>query len=155
METIRFTLESNSEIWSIIDQTADHVLVHNFQPNAVSEWWTSSIQLKSNFILENVSIRNLQFDLQTTISGLRQILEQETDFLDIYQFDRPVSDTMVIGKLPEATAERILIQNGLQHIIKIYFESITLSSVNPEYIRSIVENPLFAERIQANSLKKD
>ena len=41
----------------------------------------------------------------------------------------------------------MLIQNGLQYIIEIHFESVTTSGVNPEYIKNIVKNPL-AERIK-------
>jgi hypothetical protein len=154
MESIRFRLDTNLEIWEFIDKTIDHILIHNFQAYNILEWWESTIKLSPTTTLENIKVRNMQFDIQTNISGLRQILEHESNFLDIYQFNKPVSDTLVIGTLPSNNAETILMQNGLQHIISVNFESITVSSVRPDFIKSIAENSVFADRIQYNSTDK-
>ncbi len=154
METIRFTLDKNLEIWEFIDKTSDHVLIHNFQAHNILEWWESTIKLSPITTLENIKVRNMQFDIKTNISGLRQILQHESNFLDIYQFNKPIPDTLVIGHLPSNYAEKILLQNGLQHIISVDFESITVSSVSPDFIKSVAENSVFADRIQNKSTEK-
>lgn len=151
MESIRFTLDTNLEIWEFIDKSADHILIHNFQPHNILEWWTSTVNLSPTKILKDIQVRNMQFDIQTTISGLRQILDHESNSLDIYQFNRPISDTLVIEALPSKNAETILILNGLQHIISVDFESVTVSSVSTDFIKSIAQNPAFTNRIQYNS----
>ena len=152
MESIRFTLDSSLEIWEFIDKSVDHILIHSFQAHNILEWWESTVKLDQTNTLESIKVRNMQFDIQTNISGLRQILEHESNSLDIYQFNKPISDTLVIEALPGNKAETILIQNGLQHIISVNFESITVSSVSPDFIKSIVENSTFAERIRYNSM---
>lgn len=152
MESIRFTFDSNADIWDILDKTTEHVLIHNFQPHDMIEWWESSIKLNSKTTLEKIKVRNMQFDIQTDISEVEKILELNTNFLNIYQFNKPVSNTLRIESLPDNNTETILIQNGLQHIIKIYFESITISSVNTDFIKGIAENPKFAELIQFRSI---
>ncbi len=154
MESIRFTLDTNLEIWEFIDKTTDHVLIHNFHAHNILEWRESTIKLSPTATLENVKVRNMQFDIQTNIYGLRQILEQGSNFLDIYQFNKPIADTLVIDTLPSNNAETILIQNGLQHIISVDFESITVSSLSSDFIKSIAENSMFSDRIQYNSTCK-
>ncbi|MDF3025813.1 MAG: hypothetical protein K0S23_120 [Fluviicola sp.] len=151
METIRFTIDTNLEIWEFIDKTVDHILIRSFQAHNILEWWESTVKLSPTNTLKNVKVRNMQFDIQTNISGLRQILEQESNSLDIYQFNKAISDTLVIEALPDNDAERILIQNGLQHIISVNFESITVLSIRPDFIKGIAENSTFATRIQYNS----
>ena len=147
METIRFTLDSNKEIWEFIDKSVDHILIHNFQAQNYIHWWESTVKIKPTITLENVRVRDMQFDIQTNISGLNQILAIESNFLDIYQFTRPIADTLRIGDLPENNAENILQQNGLQHIISVEFELITVKSFNVDFIKSISNNPIFADRI--------
>jgi len=149
MESIRFTLDSNLEIWEFIDKKVDHLLIHDFHAHNILEWWKSTVALSPEKTVENIKVRNMRFDIQTNISGLRQILEHGSNFIDIYQFDKPISDTLVIESLPSNNAETILKQNGLQHIISVDFESITVRSVNPNFIKSIIEHPLFADRIQS------
>lgn len=151
MESIRFTLNSNTDILDIIDKTAEHILIHNFQPHNIIEWWESTIKLNPKTTLENISVRNMQFDVQTDISTLVKILELNSNFLDVYQFNNPISDTLLIDNLPSNNAETILIQNGLQHIINIHFESITISSINPDFIKGIAENSRFKDLIRFKS----
>lgn len=151
MESIRFTLNSNTDILDIIDKTAEHILIHNFQPHNIIEWWESTIKLNPKTTLENISVRNMQFDVQTDISTLVKILELNSNFLDVYQFNNPISDTLLIDNLPSNNAETILIQNGLQHIINIHFESITISSINPDFIKGITENSRFKDLIRFKS----
>lgn len=149
MHSIRFTINSIHEIWKLIDKKVEHILISNFQPHGVIEWWESTIKVNSKLTLENLSVRNMQFDIQTNLLGLQQIMEHEWNFLDIYQFNKPVSNTLSINNLPEDHLEQILINNGLQHLFQIDFESIVISSIDEEFIRKIAENSEFNERIQS------
>lgn len=148
MESISFTIDTNREIWGFLDKTVDHVLVHNFHAHNNLEWWTSSIKINPQITLANLKVRDMQFDIQTNVSGLQQILEIESNFLDIYQFTKPISDTLIIDALPKDNAINILKQNGLQHIIKVEFEFIMVKSFNSPFIQSIRENHKFADRIR-------
>ena len=145
--TIR-PLNSNNEIWDIIDKSVDHILVHQFDPHNSIQWWDSSVKINSNLTLENFKVRNMQFDIQANVSGLKQILDINTDYLNIYQFSNPISDTLEIERLPANNIENILLQNGIRHIIFIEFEYVTIKSIDSDFIRSIKENPLFTDRIQ-------
>lgn len=77
MDSISFTLESNKEVWGFPDKTADHILVHNFHAHYYIEWWTSTIKINPQVTLDTIKVRDMQFDIQTSVSGLRQILEIE------------------------------------------------------------------------------
>lgn len=154
MEFIRFTLDSNNEIWDFIDNSAEYILIHDFYPHDTIEWWESTIKISPNIILENIKVRNLRFDIQTNITGLKQIIDLNNNFIEIYQFTKPIPNAFEINRLPKNNAEKILVENGLQYIIDIQFESITVSSIHPEFIKNIAKNPLFADRIQYNSIDK-
>lgn len=152
MDSISFTLDANKEIWEFLDKTVDHVLVHNFHAHNYIEWWTSTIKINPQITLDNLKVRDMQFDIQTNVSGLKQILDIESNFLDIYQFTKPIADTLTIDALPKENAINILKQNGLQHIICVEFELITVKSFSSDFINSIRDNPLFADRIRVNNL---
>jgi hypothetical protein len=148
LETICFEIESNEEVWSLIDKTIPNIFINRFNPNYMIEWWNTSVISNDGISLNNISVRNMEFDIQTDLIGLKKILELETVYLDIYQFSKPVPDTLVIEQLPKNSSESILLNNGLQHIFSIEFEVLTLESFNPEFIKAVRENPLFAERIE-------
>ena len=152
MHSIRFTLNSIHEIWKLVDKEAEHILISKFQPHGTIEWWESTVKVNSKLTLENLKVRNMQFDIQTNLLGLQQIIEHEWNFLDIYQFNKPVPDTLSINHLPEGHLEQILINNGLQHLFQVDFESIVISSIDEEFIRKIAENSEFSGRVQYNSL---
>jgi len=145
--TIR-PLDSNTEIWDIIDKIVDHILVHQFDPHSSIEWWNSSVKVKSDLTLENIKVRSMQFDIQTNVNGLKQILDLNTAYLNIYQFSKPIPDTLEIEWLPPNNTENILLQNGLVHIFWIEFEYVTIKSIRPDFIKSIKENHLFSDRIK-------
>jgi hypothetical protein len=151
MESISFTLDANKEIWEFLDKTVDHVLVHNFHADNYVKWWTSTIKINQQITLDNMQVRNMRFDIQTNVIGLKQILDIESNFLDIYQFTKPIADTLTLDTLPKENAINILKQNGLQHIISVEFELITVKSFSSDFINSIRDNPLFSDRIRVNN----
>ncbi|MFO0355949.1 MAG: hypothetical protein ACK50A_03270 [Sphingobacteriaceae bacterium] len=148
MDSITFTLDSNKEIWEFLDKTVDHVLVHHFHAHNYIEWWTSTIKINPEITLDNVKVRNMTFDILTNVAGLKQILDVESNFLDIYQFTKPLADSLTIEALPKDNAINILKQNGLQHIITVDFEFITVKSFNKDFINSIRNNPFYADKIE-------
>ncbi|MFO0435836.1 MAG: hypothetical protein ACK5ZT_11390 [Sphingobacteriaceae bacterium] len=90
----------------------------------------------------------MTFDILTNVAGLKQILDVESNFLDIYQFTKPLADSLTIEALPKDNAINILKQNGLQHIITVDFEFITVKSFNKDFINSIRNNPFYADKIE-------
>lgn len=154
MESVRFSLESNLEIWNFIDKTSNHLLISNFRPQNILEFTDATIKLSPSRTLENIEVRNMQFDLRINVSELKQILEFETNFINIYQFNKPIANTLVIADLPNNNRETILMENGLQHIIEVQFESITVSSFHASFIKTIITNQYFKNRIQFCSIDR-
>ena len=95
----------------------------------------------------------MEMDVQTDLNGLKEILEMNTNHLRIYQFDKPISDTLEIQKLPENNRNLILKQNGLKHFFFVDFEFITISSFESEFINGIKLNPKFEKRIEERKQK--
>ena len=89
----------------------------------------------------------MEMDVQTDLNGLKKILELNTNQLRIYQFEKPVSDTLEIKRLPEKYRNQILKQNGLKHFFFVDFEFITIGSFDSEFIAEIELNPKFEKRI--------
>ena len=147
MEKVIFRNLDNSELWEIIDKNVDHILIHQFDPHQKNEWWTTSISVRENFELKNVSVRQMQFDLSTNLAGLKNILKLNSLFLNIYQFNRPIPNTLQINELPEQARESILKQNGLEYIILNQLEDTIIESVSLEFINKIRQNPLIKDRI--------
>lgn len=80
------------------------------------------------------------FDVLTDLNGLKNILEQNTNQLRIYQFDKPVANTLSIDFLPEKNREQILLQNGLKHFYFCNFEFLTKASADKQFINDIENN---------------
>jgi len=147
MFRISVEISTNEEIWELFDKSLDHIFIHKFNPNEAIEWWRTSVKMKNGHLLDNVLARQLQFDLQTDLKGLRQIMDLVTYQLSIYQFDKPVPHTLIMDYLPEQKREAILKQNGLKHSFFIDFEFLTVESFDVDFIRSIEANPLFMQRV--------
>ncbi|MDP2385247.1 MAG: hypothetical protein Q8M29_02640 [Bacteroidota bacterium] len=148
MGTITFKIGSNEEIWELIDKSINHVFIHKFDPHEVISWWDCSLKNDHGLSLENTSVRNMSFDLQTNLEGLKKILALNTRYLNIYQFKTPVPDTLTIEHLPENSKDKILAQNGLEHVIFIEFEFATIKSSNSEYLKATKEkiNPINSDQ---------
>ncbi len=134
MESISFQVESNEELWEIVDKSVPYIFLHRFNPHQSIEWFNGSVSVESNEIVKNGLIRNMQFDLQTDLSTLQQILQMNHYYLSIYQFNKPIPGTLVIENLPEENNNSILQQNGLEHIIWIEYEWVRVSSFNSAYL---------------------
>lgn len=137
MKEITINIDSNREIWSIIDKNFNHILIHKFMPSEALEWWLTDIRLKNNEKISNVKVRNMTFDVLTDLNGLKKFLDQNTNQLRIYQFDKPVANTLALDFLPEKNREQILLQNGLKHFYFCNFEFLTIASADKHFINNI------------------
>ncbi|ESU25053.1 hypothetical protein FEDK69T_02430 [Flavobacterium enshiense DK69] len=136
MKTIRVTIDSNDDILNVVDKNLNYIFIHKFMPNAAVEWWKTDLKMKTGEVFD-FQVRNMEFDIQTDLDGLKIIIELNTNQLRIYQFDRPVPSTLSLELLPEKLRESILKQNGLKHIFFCDFEFLSISSFDEDYIDRI------------------
>jgi len=148
MKELAFEINSNEEIWGLFDKSISNIFIHKFWPVEAIHLWKTDLKLENGLELKDCSIRGMEFDLQTDLNGLKQILDMNTNQLRIYQFEKPVPHTLKLEQLPEKSKFQILRQNGLKHFFWIDFEFITISSFDEDFIKAIEENPLFSERIK-------
>lgn len=148
MENLCFEINSNEEIWSLIDKNINNVFIHKFMPNERISWWKTNVKMPNDILFENLEVRNMEFDIQTNLEGLKQILDINTNQLRIYQFEKPLPDTLALEYLPEKNRENILLQNGLKHFFFCDFEFITIETSDPEFLNKIENNVTFKERIE-------
>ena len=133
----------------------NHIFLHKFIPNETLQWWKTDLKSKNGIEFRNLSVRLMEMDIQTELIELKQLLELNTNFLNVYQFDKPISDTLQVESLPENSKDKILKKNGLKHWFFIHFEMITISSFDDDFIEKIETNPLFSSRITQRKLKSD
>ncbi len=148
MKQITLKVNSNEEIWSIIDKTLPHVFIHKLIPTETLAWWKTDLKTENGIILKNLSVRRMQMDVQTDLKELKTIIELNTRQLRFYQSSKPIPDTLDIGSLPKASRAKILIQNGFKHFFFIDHEFLTIGSFDVEFLNTIEFNPLFSNRIQ-------
>lgn len=147
MEEITFEIESNEEIWELVDKEVTTIFIPKFNPNQAIEWWKTDLKIKDGRLLKNLSVRQMQLDIETDLPGLKQFIEMNTPSLSIYQFEKKIADTFDLDRLPEKNKEQILKQNGLRHIFWVNFEFLTVRSFDSGFIHSIKKNPRFEKRI--------
>lgn len=147
MHSITLETESNDDILGLFDPKVPYFFVHRFDPSPAIRWFDADVKTSSGLLLRNAQVRSMQFDLQTDIEGIKQILELPVYQLGIYQFARKVPDTLVLDYLPEGSREKILQSNGLKHFFWTNFEFLTVESFESEFIQAIAENPIFRDRI--------
>lgn len=142
MNKLRLVLKSglsNEKLCEIFDQKFPFILIERFEPNSVSKWWETDLKFLGNQF-KNLSIRHMIFDIQTDLEGLKKIVELNTIYLSIYQFDKSVPETLVPRFLPDKNKERILKQNGLKHHYWFNFEFLTITSFEEEFLTEIKMN---------------
>lgn len=154
MEKLIYRNLNEQEIWDIIiDKKSDHILLHEFNPNYTLEWWLASIKLKNDIKLNNILVRNMCLDIQTNLSVLKTILDLNTLYLSVYQFDKIISGTLILQDLPEKNKENILKQNGLKHIIENDIEDTIIQSFDKNFIDNIRQNNIISNRLIYDSMK--
>ncbi|MDJ0578412.1 hypothetical protein [Crocosphaera sp.] len=131
---------SKEELCEIFDPKFPFILIESFEPKGLSKWWQTDLKfLGTKF--KNLSIRHMIFDIQTDLEGFKKIFQLNTPhYLSIYQFDKPIPDTLVPRFLPDNNKERILKQNGLKHHYLFNFEFLTITSFEEEFLTEIKMN---------------
>lgn len=147
MNELTFEINSNDEIWELFDKEVNSIFIHKFIPNEAIEWWKTDFKTENGTEFKNLSVRQMEMDVQTDLNGLKKILELNTRQLRIYQFEKPIPDTLEIDRLSENNRNQILNQNGLKHFFFVNFEFITIGSFESEFINRIESHPKFEKRI--------
>lgn len=147
MHKLTFEIESNEELWEVFDKNLDSIFIHRFVPNEVIQWWNTDLITQNGTEFKNLSVRQMKMDVQTDLNGLKKIIGLNNQSLRVYQFDKPIPDTLEIQSLPEKSRNLILKENGLKHFFFINFEFLTVSSFESEFISGIELNPKFGKRI--------
>jgi len=150
MNYLYLEIDSNEDVWEFIDQEVSHVLLDQFWPNEAVEWWKTSFNTKHGTELADLTVRQMAMDIQTDLVGLKKVLDLNTQQLRIYQFDKPVSDTLVIDNLPEGNKNQILKENGLRHLFFLDFEVLTIGSFDTTFLNEIKTNPKFELQDEKN-----
>ncbi|SNS41294.1 hypothetical protein SAMN05421640_0038 [Ekhidna lutea] len=117
---------SNDEIWELIDKEYQWVLIPNFNPHEVVEWVSGTVTIDNSEIVTNHKVRMISFDILLEINDLKKVINLNTRNISIFQFDREVSDTLVIDHLPDSRINEILFENGLKYIYNIHYEFMTI-----------------------------
>ena len=137
MFEITIEINSNDDIWQIIDKEIDSIFIHKFNSNNAIEWWKTDLKPKKGNTIKNLSVRQMFCDIQTDLIGLKQILNLNCNQLRIYQFEKNIPDLLIIENLPEKSQFDILKQNGLRHFFFLDFEFLTIRSFDVDFINSI------------------
>lgn len=146
MQQLSFRDLDHGGIWEyLVDKRYPHILLHRFNPHYAVEWWHTSLQLPDGRTLPDVQVRQMEMDVLTGLDSLKKVLELNTHYLYVYQFDRPLPGNLVPDQLPAGTSEKILGQNGLHHTISIHFETVTISSFDQQYLLDLSAHPVLKE----------
>lgn len=68
MKTVTFEINSSIEIWELLDKKLNFIFIHKFLPNEVIEWWKTDLKTKSGIEFKNLSVRQMEMDVQTDLS---------------------------------------------------------------------------------------
>jgi hypothetical protein len=67
--------------------------VHQFHPTYSSEWLDANI--KTKFVsFNNLTVKKMSFDILCDLKTIQEISLLNTKYLNVYQFDKPISDSL-------------------------------------------------------------
>lgn len=72
MNDLTFEINSNGEIWELFDKKLNSIFIHKFVPNEVIEWWKTDLITQSGTEFKNLSVRQMEMDIQTDLNGLKK-----------------------------------------------------------------------------------
>ena len=98
-------------------------------PNRSIGWWKTNLTMPNNILFENLKVRIMEFDMRTDLKSINEIIEMNTNQLRIYQFEKPIPNSLVLENLPEKNRDQILMQNGLKHFFFLDFEFLPLKAL--------------------------
>jgi len=139
MDFFRIQINRNLEIWDLLDKNLPYVYISNFRPLNSIEW--SSIDLRIDEIqLKSLSTRSINLDIKMELREVKDVLKMNSNFLDLFQFESDIPDSLIPDRLPKDQKESILIQNGFKHKFELEFEQLTISSIDSAFINKIKTN---------------
>ena len=139
MFQITLILDSDDTFLKVIDKNYNYFFANQFNPNSTTEWFSGDLKtLKGS--LDDLEFRNMTFDVRTDLRGVKKLLNFNPYSIKLYQFNKPLSGSLVIESLHEASKTNILKQNGLKHTYSLSYEFLTISSFDENFIKLIAEN---------------
>lgn len=133
---VTLILDSDDILLKVIDKNFNDFFVHQFNPNPTIEWFSGDLKIKSES-LKNIEFRNMTFDVRTDLDGVKKLLNFNSNGFNLYQFNKPITGSLLLETLKEASRNNILKQNGLQHIYSMSYEFLTISSFDEVFIETI------------------
>jgi hypothetical protein len=90
------------------------VWINQHMPHPTVSWWQSTVQLSAQTEPRQLTVRNVSFDVQMTVSDfLREIDSFRDGGIGLVLSDRPMPDTFGLERvLFEPGGDRALVQNG-------------------------------------------
>ena len=146
MFSTTLSLNTNDEVIKLIDKDYNHFLIHQFNPTYSSDWKQADVKMKG-VSLKDITVRKMCFDILCDIKKVEEITLLNIPYLNIYQFNKPISDSLLIENLKPEIKDRVLQQNGLQHKYFINNEYITIYSFDESFIKNIENDPIWNDSI--------
>jgi hypothetical protein len=140
MFSTTLSLNTNEAVFKLINKNFNHFLIHQFNPTYTSEFTKASIKSKG-INLTDITVRKMSFDVLCDLKTIKEISLLNTKYLNIYQFNKPISDSLLIENLKPEIVDRVLKQNGLQHKYFLNHEFLSIYSFDEEYIHNIEQHP--------------
>jgi hypothetical protein len=138
MKSIVFKDLTNDQIVDILDPAIPNILIPGFRPHKNRRWQLTDIDLGLDDGLKRVNARDLTVDLMTDKRTAEQILKNGYfNQLSLFQFTKPIPDTLKVSELPVATMDEILIHNGLINRVWVNYEFVEFSSKDDDYFEMI------------------
>jgi hypothetical protein len=125
----------------ILDPVVPFVWVRSHMPHSIVQWWHTQVALSPTGRSHDIEVRLLEFDLQLPTSRFLELLpEFENHGIDLLQMARRIPDTLTLHGVPDAAADRVLVQNGLH--LRFYLPHAVESAQLASPHREVLENAL-------------
>lgn len=99
----------------LLNPNVPYIWVRNHMPNPTVKWWITHLPISTSDTVMQMKVRNLRYDLQMETQQFLDNLKEFVPFgIEIYQFDRPVPDTLTLNQIPEDKRTKVLLNNGGQ-----------------------------------------
>lgn len=128
----------------VLDPAVPYVWVHRHAPHDTIEWRRAHIALSAPGPLQDVEVRQLEFDLQLPTAQFLELLpEFACHGLVLFQMIRRVPDTLTLHGISDAAVNRVLIQNGLHLRFNLpsALECAELASPHREVLKRVLQRP--------------
>ena len=135
----------------ILDATIPFVWVVGHWPGTHVHWWEAELPLSEATPNRRLRVRDVKFDIQMSTADFFQC---EPEFrhggIILRQLDRPVPDTLCVGRSPDAADYRVLRHNGLHLEVHLPHPGEYASVISPH--RHVLESLLTKPELAAPEL---